>query len=372
MESISTHGILKIERFRQRIRDLEEIKRPRQRVRDLEEIRRLRQRVRDLEEIRRLRQRVRDLEEIRRLRQRVRDLELQRERRVMETESGPIVRDDVNEEEENPFGRYPPRFYEPIYQENLSEEEPRFDEDRIEFDEEECSLVQMILSGITSRDDKAVKKINDHEYVKVSAAIFDDFVVGENTFAGSDASPNLVATDGETNLESPLFWPSSSDGDNGKEEKIWFSRDKGHISPDDVCMTSMHDNSTPGHINIGGNSSGLHEDELCNHATNKNGSHKNKIVEPSFKSIRNNNSVANIGVEKEVSSSNAHWLPIVNEIVFDAQFDPGGTSFKLGEMIHEVKMFRRVMIINRNRVDVPFDPDGFGLKTKLEDEVFFF
>ncbi|KAJ0508896.1 hypothetical protein HanIR_Chr11g0522511 [Helianthus annuus] len=138
--------------------------------RDIIKIEKLRKRVRDLEEIRRLCQRVRDLEEIRRLRQRVRDLELQRERRVMETESGPIVRDDVNEEEENPFGRYPPRFYEPVYQENLSEEEPRFDEDRIEFDEEECSLVQTILSGITSRDDEAVKKINDHDYVKVSAA----------------------------------------------------------------------------------------------------------------------------------------------------------------------------------------------------------
>ncbi|MFS7996610.1 hypothetical protein Hanom_Chr12g01131911 [Helianthus anomalus] len=67
--------------------------------RDLEQIKRLRQRVRDLEEIKRLRQRVRDLKKIKRLRQRVRDLELQRERRVMETESGPIVRDDVNEED---------------------------------------------------------------------------------------------------------------------------------------------------------------------------------------------------------------------------------------------------------------------------------
>ncbi|KAJ0717059.1 hypothetical protein HanPI659440_Chr13g0519381 [Helianthus annuus] len=166
--------------------------------------------------------------------------------------------------------------------------------------------------------------------------------------ANEIGAPKTVDLKNDVNLRNFIYA-----GDNGKKENIRFSRDKGHISHDDICMTSMHDSSTPGHINIDGNSSGLHEDlsdfhvgahknllnlpkeELCNHATKKNGSHTNKIVGPSFKSIRNNNSVANIGLENEVSSSNAHWLPIVNEIMFDAPFDPGGTSLKLGEMIHE-------------------------------------
>ncbi|KAF5816430.1 hypothetical protein HanXRQr2_Chr03g0134231 [Helianthus annuus] len=113
--------------------------------RDLEEIKRLRQRVRDLEEIKRLRRRVRDLEKIKRLRQRVQDLELQREMRKMETESSTVVWDEGGDGEEHPFGRYPPRFYEPIYQEFLSEDKPVFDDDGIEPDEKECSFVREVL-----------------------------------------------------------------------------------------------------------------------------------------------------------------------------------------------------------------------------------
>ncbi|MFS7998557.1 hypothetical protein Hanom_Chr12g01155261 [Helianthus anomalus] len=58
---------------------------------------------RDIIKIQRLRQRVRDIEEIKQFRQRVRVLELRRDMRVKETESGTIVRDNVNEEEEHPF-----------------------------------------------------------------------------------------------------------------------------------------------------------------------------------------------------------------------------------------------------------------------------
>ncbi|KAM0064772.1 hypothetical protein Hdeb2414_s0003g00106971 [Helianthus debilis subsp. tardiflorus] len=112
-------------------------------------IKRLRQRVRDLEEIQRLRQRIRDLEGIKRLRQRVKDLELQRDRRIKETESGRVVRNDVNEEEEHPFGRSHTRFHEPIYQECLSEDKPRFDEDGIIPDEEEYMFVHQVLNGVT-------------------------------------------------------------------------------------------------------------------------------------------------------------------------------------------------------------------------------
>ncbi|KAM0046940.1 hypothetical protein Hdeb2414_s0009g00322541 [Helianthus debilis subsp. tardiflorus] len=92
--------------------------------RDIIKIKRLRQRVQDLEEIKRLRQQVQDLKDIRRLHQRVRDLELQREMRKTETESSTVVWDEGGDGEEHPFGRHPPRFYEPIYHESLSEEEP--------------------------------------------------------------------------------------------------------------------------------------------------------------------------------------------------------------------------------------------------------
>ncbi|MFS7920278.1 hypothetical protein Hanom_Chr03g00222631 [Helianthus anomalus] len=137
-------------------------------------IKRFRQRIRDLEDIKRLRQLVRDLEEIRRLRQRVRDLDLQRERRIMETQSGPIVRDDVNEEEENPFGCYPPRFYKPTYQECMAENPLKFDTYGIEPNVEECAFVQKVFSGIAIQDDEVMKE-TDHEFAKVSSGMFDVF-----------------------------------------------------------------------------------------------------------------------------------------------------------------------------------------------------
>ncbi|MFS7908897.1 hypothetical protein Hanom_Chr01g00088451 [Helianthus anomalus] len=97
----------------------------------------------------------------------------------METKSGSIVRDVVNKPEENSFGRYPLRFYEAIYQENLSEEEPRFDEDGIEPDEEECSLVQTLLNGTTIQENEHMKEANgnDHVYVNVSAGLFFFFYI---------------------------------------------------------------------------------------------------------------------------------------------------------------------------------------------------
>ncbi|MFS7934956.1 hypothetical protein Hanom_Chr05g00397751 [Helianthus anomalus] len=150
--------------------------------RDLK-IKRLRQRVRDLEEIRRLRQRVRDLEEIRRLQQQVRDIELQQERHVMETKSRLIAWDHVNKEEENPFSRYPPRFYELNYHECLSEDEPRFDEDGSEPEEEECSFVWEVLNGIPIIDEEPMQET----IAKVSVINFDEFVKEKKSFAGSEA-----------------------------------------------------------------------------------------------------------------------------------------------------------------------------------------
>ncbi|KAJ0430379.1 hypothetical protein HanHA300_Chr17g0668381 [Helianthus annuus] len=143
---------------------------------DINKIKRLRQRVQDLEEIKRLRQRVRDLKEIRRLHQRVRDLELQPEMRKTETESSTVVWDEGGDGEEHPFGRHPPWFYEPIYQESLWEDKPRFDQDGIEPDEEEYSFLLEVLSGITVLKEKPIKetKGNGNEYAEVSSVATSD------------------------------------------------------------------------------------------------------------------------------------------------------------------------------------------------------
>nr|GEU37099.1 dCTP pyrophosphatase 1-like [Tanacetum cinerariifolium] len=57
----------------------------------------------------------------------------------------------------------------------------------------------------------------------------------------------------------------------------------------------------------------------------------------------------------------------------NAPYDPGGTGLIPGETTHEVKLFRRVMVtlINRSRVDVPFDPAALiaGNMTSAENEV---
>ncbi|KAF5796824.1 hypothetical protein HanXRQr2_Chr08g0356411 [Helianthus annuus] len=63
----------------------------------------------------------------------------------------------------------------------------------------------------------------------------------------------------------------------------------------------------------------------------------------------------------KITSNLGHDLkPIMNMRRTNAPFNPGGTSLESDEMIHEVKLFKGVMmiIIKRNRVDVPFDPGG--------------
>ncbi|KAJ0889313.1 hypothetical protein HanRHA438_Chr09g0411561 [Helianthus annuus] len=98
----------------------------------------------------------------------------------------------------------------------------------------------------------------------------------------------------------------------------------------------------------------------------------NKIVGPSYKSVGNHTSVANIGLDKEVLLSKAHWLPTVKGMLFDAPFDPGGTCQVLSETTREVVQFGwGVIIVIQVRVDVPYDPGGFCPKVKLGDEFFF-
>ncbi|KAJ0809715.1 hypothetical protein HanPI659440_Chr01g0018491 [Helianthus annuus] len=126
--------------------------------RDIIKIKRLRQQFQDLEEIKRLRQRVRDLEEIRRLRQRVRDLELQRDTRKTETESSTVVWDEGGDGEQQPFSRYPHRFFEPFYPEGVSGDKPMFDEDEIEVDEKEYLLAQQAINGVLNPKEYEGKK----------------------------------------------------------------------------------------------------------------------------------------------------------------------------------------------------------------------
>ncbi|KAM0044534.1 hypothetical protein Hdeb2414_s0010g00354471 [Helianthus debilis subsp. tardiflorus] len=90
------------------------------------------------------------------------------------------------------------------------------------------------------------------------------------------------------------------------------------------------------------------------------GPHMNKNYEPSFEFIQSKTLV----VHKMFQ-----WVKL--KVNNHASFDPGGTSLERDETTREVEQFRRVVIIAQKiRVDVPFDPGGFGPKTKLEDEFF--
>ncbi|KAJ0546934.1 hypothetical protein HanIR_Chr08g0366431 [Helianthus annuus] len=299
--------------------------------RDIIKIKRLRQRVQDLEEIKRLRQRVRDLEEIKRLCQRVRDLELQRERRVMETESRSIVRDDVNEEEENPFGRYPPRVYEPIYQESLWEDKPRFDEDGIEPDEEECSFVLEVHSGITILKEKSIKETNGNgnEYAEVSSV-----ATGDQEASG-------------VGLKTPLMPPIIVKGLNITNYLM--------ISPSivDVQMEGSKILNAKFHIGTCG---------LNTNVNNDNGS-----VDPSLR----------------INNRDHDLIGHFNSILADEKKNNGGGPYikpslegilywhnKIMQMM--CKTFHKALgeVEMCKRVDFPFDPGGFDSKIKLEDEFF--
>ncbi|MFS7926109.1 hypothetical protein Hanom_Chr04g00293131 [Helianthus anomalus] len=66
-------------------------------------------------------------------------------------------------------------------------------------------------------------------------------------------------------------------------------------------------------------------------------------------------------LNEKITSNLGHDLkPIMNMRRTNAPFNRGGTSLESDKMIHEVKLFKGVMmiIIKRNRVDVPFDPGG--------------
>ncbi|XP_076932041.1 uncharacterized protein LOC143597415 [Bidens hawaiensis] len=108
--------------------------------------------------------------------------------RVKDTESGTVVWDDVNEEEEHPFHHPDPRFDEPIYeheygQEFLPNEEPQFDEDGFSPDEEECLLVRMALIGNTVQEAKQNEDGEDCMYSERNVSVDDDEVAFKSLLA---------------------------------------------------------------------------------------------------------------------------------------------------------------------------------------------
>ncbi|KAJ0801593.1 hypothetical protein HanPI659440_Chr03g0118981 [Helianthus annuus] len=440
--------------------------------RDIIQIKRLRQRVRDLEEIRRLQQRVRDLEEIRRLHQRVRDLELQREMRNTETESNTVVWDKGGDREQQSCSRHPHRFFEPIYPEGLSEDEPMFDEDEIEVDEEEYWWAQQAINGFANREDEEEEVINQHEnssvsgtfdsfrkttcvsdqcekdkimgldrrplnqelpeYVQVSVGCFDEFLEAPSVVnSGSTVTTggNEFFRRGETVLGVPSFEPTIM------EESLILGSINFKIQfKDDILLTKLADNfidnmntysflpSMMGsiikddNIMVGLN---VREDCMdleyeCMVSWHKNiprgpSINKNVVVDTCMESMLQKitcGSTTSSGLAKNLNEAHVvsvHAYPIcssndgpyqttdnnqwkqylsiatqsyksmtqVYRRHSNASFDPGGTNLKSGEMIREVKFFIRVVIIKKwNRVDVPFDPGGFGSKAKLEDELF--
>ncbi|KAJ0855839.1 hypothetical protein HanRHA438_Chr14g0677711 [Helianthus annuus] len=394
--------------------------------RDLK-IERLRQRVRDLEEIRRLRQRVRDLEEIRRLQQRVRDLELKWEMRVKETESGTIVRDDVNEEEEHPFCHSHPRFPEPFGQDCFSEERPRFDKDGIEPDEEECLFVRRALSGVTIQEGEPIEDndvgagqnpseiTNDESGMSSHDMISGFFVVEKNTNKlsdnsegcsagrplilkiqmGVDLSKPTVMEEFQNKLDEVVEIPSGIYDMNIKKSNLMFTKNMEVNDKDALVDKSDH---------LQSGSTRVHQvcvmDNLLNYSNLNRGKDLHRDVGsvdeskrvglygllrsipwPIFKSsgctLSRDYKVYKMGNRLMCMTSLKHQCePLVTTQIqfgsrFNAPFDPGGAGPKSVKMTCEVEMFRLVMkIIIRKRVDVPFDPDGFGAKAKLEDEFF--
>ncbi|MFS7980611.1 hypothetical protein Hanom_Chr10g00941411 [Helianthus anomalus] len=209
--------------------------------------------------IKRLRQRIK------RLRQRVRDLELRRETRIKETESGTIDWDDVNEEEEHPLCHTHPRFFEPIYQECLTDDEP--DSSNIVWDES---------------DDEEEAKYNDLN----TPDNFDVFLIGEKLVEGggviATGDPTVVTGSPTTSMGTqsqsmvipsfmpidklrlhvdPRFTGFQNGGDLIKSPKlahvqkrndikmgeyISVFRDEEQFADNDIYMTNVHGNSTCG------------------------------------------------------------------------------------------------------------------------------
>ncbi|MFS7918434.1 hypothetical protein Hanom_Chr03g00201011 [Helianthus anomalus] len=368
--------------------------------RDIIKIKRLRQRVQDLEEIKRLRQRVRDLKEIRRLHQRVRDLELQWEVRKTETESSTVVWDEGGDGEEHPFGRHPPRFYEPIYLEFLLEDKPVFDDDGIEPDEKECSFVREVL----------------REKMDISGGpSMSTVVIGSAEAAGGVETPLLLAKFVEGMIVAQdkvgLKFEKSINLEILYERNNIFSSNMGYhdfkgyenfmhlLDGSDWDYTTVDGNNydVGPHHALKGSNIGIIFDTR-NLATL---GEKNNADLLSFLGIQLLiNIITGVGFGEQSAlgwqikpnaiktfkldyfngsylkpkCSDQHSKPSEEARETEAwrTFDPGGIGPKLGKMTREVKQFRQVVVIitSVSRVDVPFDPGGFRSKT-TRGRVFF-
>ncbi|KAI7733922.1 hypothetical protein M8C21_032041, partial [Ambrosia artemisiifolia] len=121
-----------------------------------------------------------------------RDLELQRETRVKETESGSVVWDDVNEEEEHPF-RYPHHlFFEPINHESLTDDETNlttvvWDESDGEEGDNEGKDDEDV------REDELKTSVIFDEILKFNTIAYGSITVarGDNSVVGGDDEPSL-------------------------------------------------------------------------------------------------------------------------------------------------------------------------------------
>ncbi|KAD7117439.1 hypothetical protein E3N88_04707 [Mikania micrantha] len=379
---------------------------------------------RDILKIKRLRQRVRDLEiqqEIKRLRQRVRNLELKREMRKTETESSTVVRDEGDGGEQQPFSPSPrpPRFFEPIYPEGVSEDVPIFDEDGSDCDEKECSLLQKLLCAVTVQEDGSSIIVWDECDADSDTVVWDESDNEEEQTTNECLkvrNGDIIAKDGKAlSFDTPKITPvcmkalkivdqiTASPRSMQFEilENIGISEDsaKDNGKPCGVPLISKFHMVTLIQIekeievdldkvaclepNFMDNSQTL--GFAWNLFQNKDGVFK--VDQLSIMDIKYVRLQINKGISELIKVTNGHLeiedlRPSKTKSITDLwvwskkrisdPFDPGGTGHKLGETTSKVELFQRGMIIiTKNRVDVPFDPGGYDSMSKLEDEFFF-
>ncbi|MFS7920275.1 hypothetical protein Hanom_Chr03g00222601 [Helianthus anomalus] len=311
--------------------------------------------------------------------------------RVKETESGTIFWDDENEEEEHPFYHPHPRILEPPGQDYLSEEEPIFNEDRIEPDEKECSLVREVLSGISvqgaepiyevlrgkidingvssmntvahggdkileaplSRLSITKSKVLSPRYMEIQNRI--DFKIGGKLIMDFiDKHP----LNDKYVIVSPLHVVSTTDGlqryiENFEKNIAMHVRNvpvqqnpsfsgplKMYGSISNLVTKTMHvlnvNNSGPhGFIDDYQSSHNKPTDGSCDsgvhHVKNRGGPHIDKNYGPRFEFIWSHTLVVHGMFEGEKS--------ILNKRHSQAPFDPGGSGQELGETNHGVELF---------------------------------
>nr|GEY23835.1 hypothetical protein [Tanacetum cinerariifolium] len=266
---------------------------------------------RNISEIKGLWRRVRDLEiqhEIRQIQKRIRELELQREMRK-ETESRYVVRDDVNEEEE-------------------------FDKDEVDIDEGERLFLEQALRWIPEgvpmarNDGGPVASMATLPFVpKVQVGL-----LVEERFTNLNLEGDLI--------KSPITVGSYINFKWQNKDNIVVAKNaqrKVDCGPQDQMGRKDYEGPTTTSLDVLNSLSSKIATTKC------------------------------VGAELF-----ERFKLIAKSDRSNAPYDPGGTGLIPGETTREVKLFRRVIVtlINKSRVDVPFNPGDFAPKAKLEDEFF--